>query len=68
MFDDHLATAAAQGVSVADASTTAATATAHGENEDHDDGCDGCDCDPEEGSTENTLHDRHPSLWLTFTW
>jgi hypothetical protein len=49
----------APGVSVADPTPTAATA--HCENEDHHGG-DGCHSDPEEGSTKNTLHDRHPFL------
>jgi hypothetical protein len=47
-------------VSIADPTPTAATA--HGECDDHDDRGDDCDGDPEDGSTENSLHDQHPSL------
>jgi hypothetical protein len=48
--------------SVADPTPTTATATAHRENQDHHSGDDGRDSNPEQGSTKNTLHDRHPSL------
>jgi hypothetical protein len=52
----------APSASVADSTPTAATATAHFENQDHHNGDDGRDSNPKQGSTKNTLHDRHPSL------
>src|SRR4029453_6690096 len=47
-------------VSVADSTPTAATADC--EHQNHHSSGDDSDSDPEDGSTKNTMHDRHPSL------